>query len=88
MIGTTLIKEGEIEEAMLNYRKAAICGMSEDETLFNTLRFGFREGLITKDEYAFTLREYQAARNEMKSGHREDVKKVVELMSSGSGRRH
>ena len=38
--------------------------------------------------YAFTLRGYQAARNEMKSEHREDVKKVVELMSSGSGRRH
>jgi len=61
---------GEIEEGMLNYRKAAICGMNDD-ILFGLLREGFSYGYITKDEYAFTLRENQAACYEMKSDGRE-----------------
>ena len=68
--GTMLMQRGEIEEGMLNYRKAAISGMSGD-SLFNALRNGFRDGIITKDEYAFTLREHQKACNEMKSDGRE-----------------
>ena len=58
-------------------RKAAMCGMS-DENLFKALRHSFREGYITKDEYAYTLRENQAACNEIKSEARETYKKVVE----------
>ena len=70
LIGHLLMKGGEIEEGMLNYRKAVICGMSI-EYLFNLLRSGFAEGFITKEEYAFTLRENQKACNEMKSEGRE-----------------
>ena len=73
LIGTILMKKGEIEEGMLNYRKAAICGMSDD-SLFKALRDGFKCGYITKDEYAFTLRENQAACNEMKSDGRDRIK--------------
>ena len=73
LIGTILMKKGEIEEAMLNYRKAAICGMSDDN-LFNALRDGFKCGYITKDEYAYKLRENQAACNEMKSDGRDRIK--------------
>ena len=47
-----------------------MCGTSE-ECLFNILRDGFKNGFITKDEYAFTLRENQKACNEMKSVDRE-----------------
>ena len=70
MIGHLLLYKGEIEEGMLNFRKAAMCGMSED-ILFDQLREGFYYGYITKDEYAFTLRENQAACYEMKSDGRE-----------------
>eukprot|EP00571_Detonula_confervacea_P000151 CAMPEP_0172329020 /NCGR_PEP_ID=MMETSP1058-20130122/60658_1 /TAXON_ID=83371 /ORGANISM="Detonula confervacea, Strain CCMP 353" /LENGTH=143 /DNA_ID=CAMNT_0013046165 /DNA_START=334 /DNA_END=762 /DNA_ORIENTATION=- len=69
-IGDILIAIGEIDEAMLNCRKAAMCGWSDD-TLFSNLRVGFRAGFITKDEYAFTLREHQVACDEMKSDGRE-----------------
>ena len=65
--------EEDVEEAMLNYRKAAICGMSDD-IVFEALRFGFKKGFITKDEYASTLRENQAAANELKSEGREFAK--------------
>ena len=74
-IGFMLLRKGGIEEAMLNFRKAAICGVSDD-SIFITLRDGFKCGHITKDEYAFTLREYQAACNEMESGGRERYKKL------------
>ena len=70
LIGAIHMERGEMEEAMLNVRKASICGMS-DGAIFNLLRFGFTNGYITKDEYAFTLRENQKACNEMKSVDRE-----------------
>ena len=76
LIGDLLMNIGEIEEALLNYRKAAMCGMTEDR-LFNILRNGFRDGFITKEEYAFTLRENQNAYNEMKSDEREWWKTVL-----------
>ena len=76
MIGSLHMSIGEVEEAMLNYRKAAICGLSED-WLFDRLRAGFKSGYITKDEYAFTLRENQAASNEMKSVARERFKEFI-----------
>ena len=74
-IGTMVMEKGEIEEGMLNYRKAVMCGLSDD-ILFKTLRDGFKCGYITKDEYAFTLRENQKACNEMKSEARETYKKM------------
>ena len=58
---------------MLNVRKAAICGVT-DESIFNLLRDGFQCGVITKDEYAYTLRENQAACNEMESDARKEYK--------------
>ena len=70
VIGHLLISKDEIEQGMLNVRKAAICGVT-DESIFNLLRDGFQCGVITKDEYAYTLRENQAACNEMKSDGRE-----------------
>ncbi len=70
MIGQTLVLRGELEEAMLYWRKAMMCG-DKDDTLAANLRKGYSEGYITKDEYAFTLREHQTALNEMKSEARE-----------------
>ena len=74
LIGNLLMKKGEVEEGMLNFRKAVMCGYCNDD-LFNKLRNGFKYGYITKDEYAFTLRENQKACNEMKSDGREQWKR-------------
>ena len=71
LIGVILLTREEIEEGMLNLRKAAMCG---DCGSFKTLRDGFSQGFITKDEYAFTLRENQKACNEMKSDGRDKIK--------------
>lgn len=59
--------------SMLYLRKAAICG-SEVPSIFKALQQGYREGYITKDEYAATLREHQEVINEMKSESRERYK--------------
>ena len=75
LIGYLLFDKGDIEEGMLNYRKAAMCGIS-DEWLFDQLRIGFKNGFITKEEYAFTLRENQKACNEMKSEAREVWRRI------------
>ena len=50
-----------------------MCGVNNEE-LFDYLRTGFICGYITKDEYAFTLRKYQEAYDEMKSDAREKAK--------------
>ena len=70
-LGNVLLERGKFEEGMLYLRKAAMCGLIYD-SLFNILRNGFKCGYITKDEYAFTLREHQKACNEMKSDGREE----------------
>ena len=79
LIGLLLLLKGEIEEAYINYRKAVISGISDDG-LFNALRKGFKDGYITKDEYAFTLRENQKACNEMKSVAREEFMVLAKII--------
>ena len=73
MIGLFHFEKGEIEEGMLNLRKAAICGLSqgEDVPLFTDLKNGLKYGYITKEEYDYTQSENQTAINEMKSDARE-----------------
>ena len=41
------------------------------ETSLNGVKKGFLKGLVTKDEYANALREYQKIQDEMKSDARE-----------------
>ena len=54
-----------------------MCGVSYDE-IFKGLRIGFEKGLITKDEYAHTLREHKVASDEMKSDVRDFWKRKQE----------
>mmetsp|Transcript_38821 Transcript_38821/g.68182 ORF Transcript_38821/g.68182 Transcript_38821/m.68182 type:complete len:280 (+) Transcript_38821:81-920(+) len=69
--------EGEVEEGYMNFRRAAMCGSSEGQgSVFKALREGFMDGCITKDEYAFTLRANQAARDEMSSEWRDISNKI------------
>jgi hypothetical protein len=70
------MQEGLVEEGYLYYRKAVMCGLSETP-LFDMMRNGYKDGYITKEEYAFTLRENQKASDEMKSESRYNWKKVL-----------
>ena len=53
------------------------CIPLNDKFLFSALREDYKNGYITKEEYALTLRENQKASNEMKSESREMIKKVM-----------
>lgn len=76
-IGTVLMEKDAVKEAYLNHRKAVICGYS-DKRVFDLLRKGYKDGFLTKEEYAYTLREHQKASDEMKSESREMMKKLRE----------
>ena len=82
-IAIMLMANGEIEEGMLNYRKAVMCGYCCDD-LFRALRDVFKDGYITKEEYAHTLRENQKACNEMKSDAREAWRVMIDHMNTGN----
>lgn len=69
-IGVIHWGRGDVEEAMLSYRKAAMCGVV-NESLFRNLREGYQAGYITKNEYLHTLREHQSAVEGFKSESRE-----------------
>lgn len=80
MIGLFHMENGEIEEAMLSLRKAAVCGLAQKNgnSLFTDLRNGLKHGYITKEEYDFTLSENQTAIYETKSSAREEYAELEE----------
>ena len=89
MIGEIEMKRGKIQEALLNLRKAAICGMRND-FLFAALKRGFVDGYIKKDEYFPTLHRHMKACDEMNSESRKralnrSVSMVVGSAGSRSG---
>ena len=72
---------GKYEEGVLSFRKSMICGLQDNRNEL-ILRGIYRDGLMTKDEYEFTLRANQKAINECKSkgrvGMEEIQKNIVE----------
>ena len=61
-------KAGNYVRAMKHYLISARAG---DKKSLEAIRAGFTDGIITKDEYANTLRSYQKSQNEMKSDARD-----------------
>ena len=53
------------------YKHFILAARSGDEESLNNVKNGFMEGIITKDEYANTLRAYQKIQDEMKSDMRD-----------------
>ena len=77
LIGSILMQQGATEEGYLNFRKAAMCGL-DDKSLSKVLRMGYRNGYISKEEMAATLRENQKASDDTKSESREKWQKIRE----------
>ena len=70
-------EKGNIHRAMRHWVLAARAG---DKTSLDNVKKGFTKGVITKDEYANTLRAYQKRQNEMKSDERDEAAKVLAEM--------
>lgn len=75
-IGILLRRRGDVQGAVINFRKAAMSGVCDDE-LFRTLRSSYSNGHMTKEEYMSTLREHQSAVDSMKSEARKKYKKIM-----------
>ena len=66
-LGMIEFESGNIDRAMKHFIIAARSG---HEKSLKCVGIGYKQGLVTKDDYATTLREYQIIRNEMKSDQR------------------
>jgi len=60
--------DGNVEQAIKHWLIAARAG---DETSLYNVKAGFTKGIVTKDEYASTLRAYHERQKEMKSEERD-----------------
>lgn len=70
-LGVIEAKHGNMDRAMKHYMIAAKAGF--DKSL-KEVGEGFKDGCVTKDDYANTLRAYQITVNDMKSVQRTTVK--------------
>jgi TPR repeat protein len=69
-LGVMEENDGNMDKAMKHYMIAAKSGINE---ALKEVREGYKDGHVTKDEYANTLRAYQVSVNEMKSVERDRV---------------
>lgn len=60
------------------YKHCIISARAGNNDPMNNVRFGFKKGYITKDEYESTLREYQKRQDEVKSDARDEAARMIE----------
>ena len=73
-LGTHEYEGGKYHRAMKHFNLAAKAG---DDDALNTVKGGYIDGYVTKEEYANTLREYQKIRDEMKSEARDKALEYI-----------
>ena len=69
-LGCDEIRDGNHHRAMKHFIIAARAGF---EMSLENVKRGYKYGLITKDEYANTLRAYQKRQDEAKSDERDEI---------------
>ena len=63
--------EGQAGNHVRAYKHLIIAARAGNEISVDCVKFGFMNGVVTKDEYANTLRAYQKSRGDMKSDARD-----------------
>mmetsp|Transcript_24219 Transcript_24219/g.36707 ORF Transcript_24219/g.36707 Transcript_24219/m.36707 type:complete len:407 (+) Transcript_24219:147-1367(+) len=76
-LASLAMEKKQIKVAMKHYQFLALVGYSKEST--EKLTAGYKDGYVTKEELASSLRAYQAAREEFSSKERAQM----ELMSAG-----
>jgi len=77
-LGVNEWNAGSYRRAMKHFMIAAKAG--SENSLVNVTQVFMNEGIITKDEYANTLRTYQKRQDEMKSEERDKAKLILRRM--------
>jgi hypothetical protein len=70
-LGCDELEAGNIGRAMKHFILAA---RARHKKSLGNVKVGFKNGLVTKDEYANTLRAYQYQQDEMKSDSRDKAR--------------
>lgn len=73
VIGNIEAKAGNMNRAKRHFLLGARAG---DTECLDLVTKGYKDGMITKDVYANTLRAYQKRHDEMKSDHRKKAKQI------------
>ena len=73
-LGGNEYEAGNLQKAMKHWMIAAKAG---EEDSLNIVKKGFMAGLVTKDEYADTLRSHHERQNEMRSDEREEAEEAA-----------
>ena len=76
-LASLAMEKKQIKVAMKHYQFLAFAGYSKEST--EKLTAGYKDGFVTKEELASSLRAYQSAREEFSSKERAQM----ELMSAG-----
>jgi len=76
-LGCMELEAGNYQRAMKHLLIAAKAGY---KVSLDSVKQGFRSGIVTKDEYANTLREYQKSQDEMKSEARDKAQAFHEML--------
>ena len=79
-LGCKELETGNRHRAFKHFVLAAKAGLRES---LDTVKIGFKDGIITKDEYANTLRAYQQRHDEMKSDDRDKAEAVYQRGEPG-----
>ena len=81
-LGCFELEAGNYHRAMKHFILAAKAGFKDS---LDNVKEGFMNGLITKDEYANTLRAHQQRVSEMKSDMRDEAEKFEEFSQEQHG---
>ena len=73
-LGLCQMKLGQLEKGLFSIRKSLQCGLQDDEKILEQLMQFYKQGLVTKDEYGYTLRAHQEAVKQSYSKGRQDCK--------------
>ena len=71
-------EEGEAGKIERAYKHLIISAKAGHKDSLELVKIGFRNGKVTKDEYANTLRAYQKINDEMKSEERDKAARVMQ----------
>ena len=80
-LGCTEAEAGNIDRAYKHFILAAKAG---DKDSLDKVKKGFMHGIVTKDEYAGTLRAYQERHDETKSDDRDKAAHIRDMLA-GTG---
>ena len=78
------ILEGRAGNVHRSFNHFLLCARAGDKDSFDWVKEAFTKGVVTKDEYANTLRAYQQQHDEMKSDQRDKAEAIIAAERNGT----